>query len=224
MTVTQNQTEHQLVQAITDEIRWMPSIKADRIGVSINNGAVTLSGQVATYPEKIAAVRAALRVRGVSALADEITVHNDWAPVQDADIAREAASVLTHTLFTPDAQVKAEVTNQIVTLRGTVAWNYEREGLERRIGRLAGVRGVHNLVELKPTVAISAQDAKAKITAALRRNAELDSAHIRIDIVGSSIALTGNVTSHAESRQATYAAWATPGVTHVRNELVVNNH
>jgi osmotically-inducible protein OsmY len=223
MTITQNQTDHQLVQSVTDEIRWMPSIKADQIGVSINDRAVTLSGQVDTYPEKIAAVRAALRVRGVHAVADEIEVHNDWAPKQDADIAREAAAILAHTFYTPEGAVKAEVSDHIVTLTGTVTWNYERDGIERIIEALPGVRDVRNRIELKPKVTISAHDAKEKISAALRRNAALDSSHIHVDIVGSTITLTGNVSSYAEGRQATYAAWGAPGVTHVRNELKVNN-
>ncbi|MDQ2846839.1 MAG: BON domain-containing protein [Actinomycetota bacterium] len=224
MTNTQHQTDHQLAQSVTDEIGWMPSVQADRIGVSINDGAVTLSGQVATYPEKIAAVRAALRVRGVHAVANEIEVHNNWAPVQDADIAREATAALAHTLFDPDATVKAEVSDHFITLTGTVTWNYQRDGIERCIHDLAGVRGVQNLIELKPKVSISAQAAKGNIAAALRRNADLDSAHIQVGIVGSTITLTGKVTSHAESRQATYAAWGTPGVTHVHNELKVNSY
>jgi osmotically-inducible protein OsmY len=224
MTVTQNYTEHQLLQAITDEIRWMPSINADRIGVSINEGAVTLSGQVATYPEKVSAVRAALRVRGVNAVADEIEVHNDRAPAQDTDLAREVADVLSNTFYAPDGSVKAEVSNHVITLTGTVTWNYEREGVERRVEGLTGVRGVRNRIELRPTVQISPSDAKAKIDSALLRNAELDAAHIHVGVVGSTIELTGNVTSYAEARQATYAAWSAPGVTHVRNGLRVQNH
>ncbi|MDQ2845913.1 MAG: BON domain-containing protein [Actinomycetota bacterium] len=224
MTVTQNQTDHQLVQSITDEIRWTPSITADRIGASINEGAVTLSGQVDSYSEKVAAVQAALRVRGVQAVADEIEVRSEWAPMRDADVAREAAAVLAHTFYAPDGAVKAEVTDHVVILTGAVTWNYQRENIERRIEGLAGVRGVRNLIELKPDVAISAADAKAKIDAALRRNTELDSADIHVGIVGSTITLTGSVTSYAKGRQAAYAAWGAPGVTHVRNELKVSNH
>ncbi len=223
MTLTQHQTDHQLVKAVTEEIRWTPSIRADQIGVSINDGAVTLSGQVDSYPERIAAVRAALRVRGVSAVADEIDVHHDWAPKQDADVAREAAAVLAHTFYAPDGAVKAEVSNHVITLTGTVTWNYERKGVERVIGALPGVRDVRNRIELKPKVTISAPDATEKISAALRRNAALDSSRIHVGVMGSTITLTGSVTSHAEGRQATHAAWGAPGVTHVRNELKVND-
>lgn len=223
MTTTYNQTDHQLVQSVTDEIQWMPGINADQIGVSSSDGAVTLSGQVNSYPEKLATVRAALRVRGVVAVADEIEVHNDWAPKQDADIARDAAALLSHTFYAPDGTVQAEVSAHIVTLTGVVTWNYEREGIERIVEALPGVRDVRNRIELKPTVAISEHDAKAKITAALRRNASVDSSHIHVGILASTIILTGDVTSNAERRQATHAAWGAPGVTHVRNELRVNN-
>jgi osmotically-inducible protein OsmY len=221
MTTIQHQTDHELKQTITDELAWTPSVQADRVGVSINAGAVTLSGQVQTYPEKDAAVRAALRVRGVNAVADEIEVHNDWAPRQDTDIARETAEVLERNLLAQPDSVKAEVQDRLVTLAGTVHWNYQREAIHRAISALRGVRGVNDAITVRPKIEISASEAKMKITAALRRNAELDAEHVRVDVTGTTIKLTGSVASWAEHRQAGYAAWATPGVSHVDNELRV---
>ena len=40
-------TDHELRTAIIDELEWTPSVHADEVGVSLNSGAVTLSGQVA---------------------------------------------------------------------------------------------------------------------------------------------------------------------------------
>ena len=199
----------------------MPSIQADRIGVSINDGAVTLSGQVQTHPEKSAAVHAAFRARGVTAVADEIEVHNAWAPRQDADIAREASELLERIVFAPEASVKAEVHARIVTLSGTVAWHYQRESIRRAVAALPGVHGVNDTITLKPKVTISLADAKTKIADALRRNAALDAEHIHVDVTGTKITLTGTVASWAEHRQAGYAAWGTPGVVHVDNNLHV---
>jgi osmotically-inducible protein OsmY len=221
MTTAQHHTDHQIKESILAELTWMPSIQADRIGVSINDGAVTLSGQVQTYPEKYAAVRAAFRVRGVTAVADEIEVHNEWAPRQDADIAREASELLEWTLA-PEGAVKAEVHARVVTLSGTVAWHYQRELIRRSIAALPGVHGVNDTITLKPKVTISAVEAKAKIAEALRRNAGLNAEHIHVDVTGTKITLTGNVASWAEHRQAGYAAWGTPGVVHVDNNLHVS--
>lgn len=221
MTTTRHQTDHQLKDAIVAELGWLPSVSADRIGVSINHGAVTLAGQVQTYPEKNAAVRAAFRVHGVTAVADELEVHNDWAPRQDTDIAREASELLERTVFAPSGAVKADVHDHIVHLTGSVTWHYQREAIQRAVAALPGVHGVHVSITLKPKVTISATDAKTKIAAALRRNAGLDAERIHVDVAGNKITLTGNVATWAEHRQASYAAWATPGVMHVDNELHV---
>ena len=222
MTTTQHLTDHQLKDAITAELGWLPSVTADRIGISINHGAVTLAGQVQTYPEKDAAVRAAFRVHGVTAVADELEVHNDWAPRQDTDIAREAGDLLERTVFAPSGAVKAEVSDHIVHLTGSVTWNYQREAIQRAVAALPGVHGVRDTITLKPKVTLSAADAKAKIGSALRRNAGLDADRIHVDVTGSKITLTGNVSSWAEHRQAGYAAWGAPGVVHVDNQLHVS--
>ena len=128
MTTTQTpaQTDHQVKEAILAELDWLPSVQADRIGVAINDGAVTLSGQVPTYPEKTAAVRAAFRVRGVTAVADEVEVRNTWTRRQDADIARDATDLVKRSLMARGDTVKVEVHDRRIILSGTVTWHYER--------------------------------------------------------------------------------------------------
>lgn len=166
--MTQNllKTDYELKTAIVDELAWTPSVNADRIGVSLDAGAVTLSGQVETYPEKDMAVRAVTRVAGVTAVADEIVVKNDRAPRDDADIAREASEALNRMVHVPADAVRAIVHNQVVTLSGTVVWEYQREITQRAVAALPGVNGVINKMTLKPKVSITPDQAKAEITAA----------------------------------------------------------
>lgn len=142
----------------------------------------------------------------ISAVADEIEVHNDWAPRQDADLAREAAEVLARTVYAPSGSVKAEVHDHVVTLSGQVAWNYQREARAHAVSALPGVHGVTDTITLKPRI-ITAAEAKAKIAAALRRSALVDAERIHVDATGDTITLTGNVSSWAEHRQASTTAW-----------------
>ncbi len=223
MTQTQHKADHELKVAIEAELAWAPNVKADRVGVSIHNGAVTLSGQVETYPEKEAAVRAALRVRGVGAVADEIVVEHAWGPRDDADIAREAATALESSVVVPANSVKATVHDRVVTLTGSVPWQYQREAARRAIAGLPGVTGVFNHVTVKPPVTVSASQAKAQITSALVRNAQLDANRVTVSVNGSEVTLSGAVSSWAERRQAEHAAWAAPGVTEVHNRLTVTS-
>ena len=223
MTQTLRQTDHQLKTAITEELMWAPNVKADHIGVFLNDGAVTLAGEVESYPEKAAAVRAALRVHGVTAIVDEIVVKYNWVPRQDADIARDAGIALNATAVLPEGAVKATVHDHQIALSGTVAWDFERKAAARAVAGLLGVTAVHNTIGLKPTLPFSATDAKTRINAALVRNAQMDAKNIHVRSTGSEIDLTGTVTSWSEFRQAGYAAWATPGVTHVTNSLRVES-
>jgi osmotically-inducible protein OsmY len=220
MTLTQPQTDSQLKSAIMDELAWTASVDADRIGVAITDGAVTLSGDVHSYPEHEAALQAAMRVRGVTAVADEMVVRHTSDMPDDTDIAREAATVFDHrTVIVPRGSVQASVHDHVITLSGMVNWQYQREAAQQAVAGLPGVTGVHNMITIKPTVEVSGPDAKVRITAALVRNAQLDARRVHIDVTGSKIRLTGSVSSLAEGRQAEQAAWFTPGVTHVTNEL-----
>jgi osmotically-inducible protein OsmY len=222
MTQTQYKTDHELKIAIEEELDWTPAVKADRVGVAVNDGAVTLSGEVESYPEKHAAVQAALRVRGVTAIADEIVVESPWGSLQDADIAREAGARLDRSVVVPADAVKATVHDHIVTLSGTVPWQYQREAAQHAVAELRGVREVRNSIILKPPTVVSASSAKSKITSALVRNAQLDANRIQVKVDGQQVELTGVVSSWAERRQAEKAAWSAPGVTKVSNHLVVS--
>lgn len=221
MTQTLHRTDHELKTAITDELAWTPSVSADRIGVSVDAGAVILSGQVDTYPEKEAAARAAMRVRGVTAIADDIVVKNGWAPREDADIAREAAEALDRMVYFSAGSVQAKVHHHVITLTGSVGWEYQREATRRMMAGLRGVVGVVNMITLKPKIAIVPSDAEEKITAAFVRNARFDARHVKVAVKGSEVELTGTVSSWSEFRQAAHTAWSTPGVTEVSNRLVV---
>lgn len=216
-----HQDDHQLKVRIAEELDWTPKVNADRVGVAVNRGAVTLSGQVLSYPEKAAAVGAALRVRGVVAVADEIVVQHSWGDRSDTDIAREAGAAFAHTIAVPPGSVTATVHDHVVTLAGMVDWQYQREAAHRTVAHLPGVTGVRNTVTLGPATVVSADAARAGITAALLRSAQLDAAHVHVAVDGSEVTLTGSVTSPQERREAGYAAWFSPGVTHVDNQLTV---
>jgi osmotically-inducible protein OsmY len=214
-------TDHLLKSAIEKELAWAPDVTADHIGVGVLDGTVTLSGQVTTYPEKKAAVAAVLRVRGVTGVADEVVVQHHYGHLEDSDIAREATTALRASVVVPKESVKATVQDHHVRLVGTVPWHYQRETAAKIVGALPGVVAVLNDITVAPQVTLSESQAEQQIRAALVRNAQVDSRTIHVKASGSTIELTGTVQSWAEFRQASHAAWATPGVTHVRNRISV---
>jgi osmotically-inducible protein OsmY len=167
------------------------------------------------------AEKAALRVRGVTAVAEEITVQNSWAERTDTDVAREATEALERAVEVPPDSVKAVVHDHHITLSGEVPWHFQREAAERAVRYTRGVFGVSNTIGIRPTV--SAAGLKSAITAALVRNAQLEGKDITVMTDAGHVTLQGTVNSWSERRQADTAAWSAPGVTAVLNHLQISN-
>jgi osmotically-inducible protein OsmY len=225
MTPTITAADHLLKAAVTQELQNTPEVTADHIGVAVKDGAVTLSGPVTSLPERQAAVAAALQCRGVTAVADNIVVEHHYGHLDDVDIAREAAAVLRASVVVPRDAVKVTVGDHRVTLTGSVRWHYQREAAVRLVSELPGVVSVTNRIVIAPRATLSPSQAEQRIRAALVRNAQTDARTIHVHVPESSpstVELTGRVQSWAEYRQASNAAWATPGVTVVRNHIRVN--
>lgn len=222
MTETIRKGDKELQTAVIDELSYNPSIDAAHLVVLANDGVVTLSGEVASLPEWHAAKRAALRVAGVRALAEDMVVHDAGVSgTKDADLAEAASQLLKAAVDVPSDTVKAGVHDHAITLSGTVTWQYQREAAARAVMYLRGVTAVANTISLASPTPVSV--AKNAIDAAVLRNAQLDSREITVDVNGGEVTLGGTVRSFAERRQAEYVAWSAAGVTSVKNHLTVTS-
>ena len=212
----------ELKKAVEGELMWEPSVNAAEIGVAAKDGIVTLTGRVSSYWQKVSAERAASRVLGVKAIVNELEVKLPISSERtDEDIARAALSALSWNVSVPSDRIKVKVSKGWVTLEGTVEWQYQRVEAERSVHNLQGVRGVSNLIEVKPHV--SKAEVKASIEAALKRSAEIDASRITVETEGDKVILRGTVRAWAERQEAERAAWAAPGVRMVENHIIVGN-
>ena len=180
---------------------------------------MTLSGFVSTFWELDAAEKAAKRVYGVRAVANDLEVKLFWQRT-DPEIARDAIRALESHVSVPSDQIKVTVKNGNVRLEGTVDWEYQKNLAQSAVKKLRGVTGVVNKIEVKPRV--SPSDVQEKIEEALRRSAELDARRIRVEVDGTEVKLHGTVRSWAERQEAERAAWSAPGTTKVENHITVN--
>ena len=207
-------------QHVLEELEFEPSIDAAHIGVSVENGVVTLTGHVRTYGEKIDAEDAAQHVKGVKAIAQEIEVRYPFEKqTHDDQIAKRAADALAWGLVPKDS-VKVTVQKGWVALTGEVEWHYQKVAAEASVRKLEGVAGVTNRVTIKPSVA--PKDVKKKILAALHRNAQVEGSSIAITAKAGTVTLTGHVHTWQERGVVERAAWSAPGVTTVDNKLEVD--
>jgi osmotically-inducible protein OsmY len=214
-------TDVQLKQDIEQELAWDPKVNAAQIGVSVDQGAVSLLGAVDTYAQKWAAEDATKRVSGVRTVAHDLTVKILSDHVRsDSDIASSVQSTLKWDVLVPKA-VTAVVRDGWVTLEGEVGWNFEREAAERAVRYLTGVVSVSNSITLKKAPEVSATQVKEKVEAALQRQATTDANSIKVDTNGSQVTLTGHASSWQSVVDASNAAWAARGVTQVVDKLKI---
>lgn len=213
-------TDLELRHDITDELEWEPSLDAAEIGVTAHDGIVTLTGAAKSYTEKLTAEHAARRVRGVKAIANDIEVRlPGHAQRTDADIAAAAVEALKWKASVPQGCIQVTVTKGWITLEGEVDWQYQGDAAALAVHHLVGVRGVTNLIVVKPRVL--ATEVQSRIEAAFRRSAELDAHSVRVETRDGRVTLRGDVHSWSERQEAERTAWAAPGVIQVENHIAI---
>jgi osmotically-inducible protein OsmY len=213
-------SDAQIKEDVLNTLKWSPDIKEEHIGVTVHNGAVTLSGHVPTYWQKRAANEATKRVAAVKAIVDDVEVHlESEMRMTDEGLAERIANVLKWNVATAGKNVKAEVKNAAVTLTGDVDWQHQRSNIERNIEHVRGVTNVINLITIKPRV--SPTNVREEIKDALKRHAEIEASRITVEVVNGMVTLSGAVESLAELDRVEDAAWDAPGITRVVNNLRV---
>lgn len=214
-------SELRLRDDILDELAYEPIVDQAHIGVAVDQDIVTLSGHVGSYAQKLAALSAVRRVKGVHGIADEIEVRNtsDSAPSDD-EIAKRAVNVLSWDSVIPSDVIQVTVRDGLVTLTGKVNWYYQKSSAERDVRGLSGVRSVVNNIEIEPHA--KPENVKRKIEAALKRHAEIEARDIRVTVRDDDeVLLEGKVRNWDEKSAVENAAWSAPGVKNVKDRLTI---
>ena len=211
--------DRQLQEAVLAAFAWEPSVTAAHIGVTAKNGVVTLTGHVENYLEKCRAERAAVGVKGVKAVVEELEVKlHPGMTRSDEDIANAAINRLAWEVSVPRDAVRIKVEKGWVTLTGSVDWHFQKEAAEHAIQGMLGVVGVSNETTIKPRA--DATDISRKIDLALHRS-WFDPKTITVTTNDGRVKLTGTVDTPGDRFIAGATAWGAPGATDVENDLII---
>ena len=214
-------SDSEIRQHVIDELEFVPSLNAAHIGVSVSGNIVTLTGYVTSYAEKLAAERAARRVKGVYGIAQEIEVRLPAdKKLADDEIAARAVQIVSWDSSVPEGQIQISVHQGRVTLSGKVGRYFQKSAAERAVHKLSGLIAVINNIEVVPTVIIT--DVKQRIEAALKRNAEIEAQNIHLQVEDAKVIVGGRVANWHERDIVLAAARSVPNVLEIEDHLALN--
>jgi osmotically-inducible protein OsmY len=205
---------------ILAELKWDPRVDQEEVGVSVDDGIVTLSGRIGSFAKRIAAEECAHHVHGVKAVVNDLEVHLPTDAVRDdVELAHAVVEALRWNAHVPNEALDVTVHDGWVTLKGTLDYRYQEDETERIIRNMMGVRGLTSLIRTKPP--LKPRDIRRQIEDALVRSAQVDARHISVEVDGPKVILKGSVRTTAELHDARRAAWSAPGVEEVENRIAV---
>jgi osmotically-inducible protein OsmY len=216
-------TNSELQADVQNAIKWEPLLNVAEIGVIAQDGVVSLSGVVDSYAKKLEAENAAKKVIGVKALVENIEVQFPHSfSKTNVEIAQEVVTALKANWSVPKDQVKIKVEDGWITLEGELPWNFEKEAAKKAVSYLAGVKGVTNNIKIKSEIVDEIE--KTDIEAAIARSWSINDNNISVTVSGTTVTLSGTVTSWYQKEEAARIAWNTPGIWHIINQLEVDSY
>lgn len=133
--------DSEIAEAILGALRWHSWVPEERVKVEVDNGWVTLSGEVDWRYQSTSAEQCIRPLMGVRGLTNNISVKQC---VSEKDISAEISAALTRQARLEAEQIKIEVDGGVVTLRGNVHSLPEHDAA---VGAAWATRGVSRVVD-----------------------------------------------------------------------------
>jgi osmotically-inducible protein OsmY len=215
-------SDSEIQKQVLQELKWDTRVEETEVGVQVDKGVVTLTGNVSSYAKKVAAQEAAHRVSGVLDVANDTQVKIPGGLIRtDTEVAQAVRRALEWDVMIPEKRIQSTVAEGWIILDGTVDLLREREDAERTVRNLMGVRGVTNKIVVKPPLP-KPTIVRERIEEALERGAQHEAKRIKVEVSDGTVTLSGSVRSWLEEEAVVGAVSHAPGVQKVKDHLSIN--
>ena len=123
---------------------WNSRIPKDKLKAKVEDGWVTLEGEVERNYQKEAAENIAADHSGVKGVTNNITIRE----TEDQADKKAIERALRRNLFVDDSNIKVDVTGRKLTLTGTVPSWYDKGKAERIAWNATGITKVENDLQI----------------------------------------------------------------------------
>jgi osmotically-inducible protein OsmY len=149
---TDGETKREIEIEIQKELR----LEGSDIICKVSNGQVTLIGTTDSYPKKSYAEKAAKKVPEVKSVRNNMEVKISGVHKRsDAEIKEAVRNIIFWNSEIDGSKITITVKSGIVTLEGTVSWEYQRTRAKLLAEDTAGVVKVNNLIKVIPPLPIN---------------------------------------------------------------------
>jgi osmotically-inducible protein OsmY len=219
--------DQQIQQAVSQKIQHAKQLQS--VDSSVEDGIVTLTGNVSLYQDKLDAAKKVKKVANVTGVRNDIAVAGETVP--DSQLQQKLAKKLAYDRVgyydNTFNYLALNVKDGVVTLSGDTVWDVPKDSAFAIVARTPGVKDVVNDVTVLPVSSFD-DSIRLRTARAIYRDSILgryasDPVHpIRIVVDNGHVTLYGTVQSAMDKNIAGIRASAVPGAFSVDNKLVVD--
>ncbi|HTI60225.1 BON domain-containing protein [Mucilaginibacter sp.] len=139
-------TDTEIADAVFNALKWHAAVQEDKIRIKVDDGMVTLEGEVEWDYQRVAAKIAIQNLTGVRSVLNLITLRPRISPVE---IEKKIKSAFQRHASIDSSKIWADVLGNKVTLRGKVRSFTEKEDAENAAWAAPGVAHIESKLEVE---------------------------------------------------------------------------